>query len=176
MAQQSGNSQTGRGQSHSTPQLKFDAVHGEGEDQLLPSRAYEGDAGIDLYAYLPKPSHPEWSPMLLVGPGQVVAVPTGIRVELPEGHFGMVVPRSGRSKRRPFSIPNAPGIIDAHYRGEIRVLQRNNADGPMSIEHGEGIAQLIVVPFRDSKPVRVEKINENTERAEKGFGSSDKNG
>src|SRR5262245_27184718 len=85
------------------------------EDGQLPTRAHEGDAGLDLYAV----------EAARLEPGQRSPVPTGIAVAIPDGHAGLVLPRSGLAKRHGITIPNAPGLIDSGYRGELQVLLMN---------------------------------------------------
>ena len=82
---------------------------------LLPTRAHPGDAGLDLYAV----------EAAVLAPGERASIPTGIAVEIPPGHAGLVVPRSGLAARHGISVVNAPGLIDADYRGEVRVLLLN---------------------------------------------------
>ena len=128
----------------------------------LPTRANAGDAGLDLYAA--ESAH--------IGPGERWQVATGIAVEIPEGHAGLVLPRSGLAKRHGISLVNAPGLIDSGYRGEVKVLLLNNDPAEIfRIEPGDRIAQLLVTPFAQAEPVQAETLNE-TERGEGGFGSS----
>ena len=85
------------------------------DEAMLPTRAHEGDAGLDLYAC--EAAH--------IGPGERWSVGTGIAVEIPDGHAGLVLPRSGLARDHGISLPNSPGLIDSGYRGEIRVLLLN---------------------------------------------------
>src|SRR3954468_4289623 len=85
------------------------------EEARLPARAHEGDAGLDLYAC--EAAH--------IGPGERWSVPTGIAVEIPEGHAGLVLPRSGLARQHGIALVNSPGLIDAGYRGEVSVLLLN---------------------------------------------------
>ncbi len=85
------------------------------DDALLPTRAHDGDAGLDLYA----------ADAATIGPGERAAVATGIAVEIPDGYAGLVLPRSGLAARHGIALVNAPGLIDSGYRGEIRVLLLN---------------------------------------------------
>src|SRR5215210_702623 len=85
------------------------------EGATLPTRAHEGDAGLDLYAS--EPAH--------IGPGERWSVATGIAVEIPTGHAGLVLPRSGLAREHGIALVNSPGLIDSGYRGEIRVLLLN---------------------------------------------------
>jgi dUTP pyrophosphatase len=132
------------------------------EAATLPSRAHSGDAGLDLHSA--QAAH--------IGPGERWQISTGLAVEIPEGHAGLVLPRSGLALRYGISLVNAPGLIDSGYRGEIGVLLLNNdpAEG-FRIEPGDRIAQLVVVPIADLSPVEVEQLADS-ERGEGGFGSS----
>jgi dUTP pyrophosphatase len=128
----------------------------------LPTRATAGDAGLDLYA----------SEGARLGPGARSSVGTGIAVEVPEGHAGLVLPRSGWAAKHGIALVNAPGLIDAGYRGEVRVLLLNtDREAVFEVEPGDRVAQLLVVPFSDLKPVEVDELG-STERGEGGFGST----
>lgn len=98
-------------------------------------------------------------------------VPTGLAVAIPEGHAGLVVPRSGLAARHGIGIVNAPGLIDAGYRGEIKVLLVNHGDEPVSLEAGERIAQLVIVPVALADFVAVDELPESV-RGDGGFGST----
>jgi dUTP pyrophosphatase len=129
---------------------------------ILPSRAHEGDAGLDLYA----------SESAHIGPGERWQVPTGVAVEVPPGHAGLVLPRSGLAKRHGISLVNSPGLIDSGYRGEIKVLLLNNDPAEVfRIEPGDRIAQLVITPVVLPEPVEAESLSDS-ERGEGGFGSS----
>jgi dUTP pyrophosphatase len=127
-----------------------------------PARAHEGDAGYDLCS----------AEAASIDPGGRASVGTGIAVEIPEGHAGLVVPRSGLAARHGIAIVNAPGLIDAGYRGEVRVLLLNSDRRQMfEVSPGDRIAQLVVV--RVEEPV-VEEVGElaSTSRGVGGFGST----
>jgi len=129
---------------------------------LLPSRAHEGDAGLDLHAAEPA----------VIGAGERAAIGTGIAVEIPAGHAGLVLPRSGNALRHGIALVNAPGLIDAGYRGEIRVLLLNtDREHDFELEPGDRIAQLLVVPFAALEPVEAPDLDES-DRGAGGFGSS----
>jgi dUTP pyrophosphatase len=129
---------------------------------VLPTRAYPGDAGLDLRAL----------DDCLLGPGERAGVRTGIAVELPEGHAGLVLPRSGLAARHGIALVNAPGLIDAGYRGEIRVLLLNtDRETPCSIAAGDRIAQLVLVKVETPEVVEVDGLTVS-ERGADGFGSS----
>jgi dUTP pyrophosphatase len=129
---------------------------------VLPRRAHPGDAGLDLCA----------AEAAELAPGARTRVRTGIAIELPPGHAGLVLPRSGLAARHGIALVNAPGLIDSGYRGEIRVLILNtDRTEPFEIEPGDRIAQLLIVPFVDAEPVEATELAV-TARGEGGFGSS----
>ena len=131
-------------------------------DAVLPSRAHDGDAGLDLTA----------CESVTIGAGERATVGTGLAVEIPDGHAGLVTPRSGLALRHGLSIVNAPGVIDAGYRGEVRVVLLNtDREQPFTVEPGMRIAQLLVVPALVVDVVEVGDLTE-TLRGESGFGSS----
>jgi dUTP pyrophosphatase len=128
----------------------------------LPTRATAGDAGLDLYASEPA----------RLGAGERASVGIGIAIEVPEGHAGLVLPRSGWAAKHGISLVNAPGLIDAGYRGEVRVLLLNtDREEAFEISEGDRIAQLLVVPFAPLQPVEADALAES-ERGEGGFGST----
>jgi dUTP pyrophosphatase len=132
------------------------------EKATLPTRAHEGDAGLDLYAC--EPAH--------IGPGERWSVGTGVAVEIPDGHAGLVLPRSGLAREHGIALVNSPGLIDSGYRGEIRVLLINNDPADIfRVTPGDRIAQLLIVPVATADPVEAETLAEST-RGEGGFGSS----
>jgi dUTP pyrophosphatase len=107
-----------------------------------------------------------------VYPGQRVRVPTGIAIELPDGHAGLIVPRSGLAAKHGLSIVNSPGLIDQGYRGELQVLLLNtDAELPILLEAGERVAQLVVVAVSGLVPREVVSFSESS-RGDQGFGSS----
>jgi dUTP pyrophosphatase len=132
------------------------------DDAVLPSRAHEGDAGLDLYAC--EAAH--------IGPGERWSVGTGIAVEIAEGHAGLVLPRSGLAKKHGIALVNSPGVVDSGYRGEIRVLLLNTDPADIfRVQPGDRIAQLIVVPIALAEPVEAAVLAESA-RGKGGFGSS----
>jgi dUTP pyrophosphatase len=132
------------------------------EEATLPSRAHDGDAGLDLHAC--EAAH--------IGPGERWSVPTGIAVEIPEGHAGLVLPRSGLAREHGISVVNSPGLIDSGYRGEISVLLLNTDPAEtFRIEPGDRIAQLVISPVAFAEPVEAGSLAESA-RGEGGFGSS----
>lgn len=132
------------------------------EAARLPSRAHPGDAGLDLYA----------AEAAELAPGERTSVGCGVAVAIPDGHAGLVLPRSGNAARHGISLVNAPGLIDAGYRGELHVLLLNTDPAEtFSVEIGDRIAQLVVVAYPDLEPMSVEELPD-TVRGEGGFGSS----
>jgi dUTP pyrophosphatase len=128
----------------------------------LPTRAYEGDAGLDLYA-----AHDA-----RIEPGERREIATGVAVAIPPGHAGLVLPRSGLAARHGIALVNAPGLVDAGYRGELRVLLLNtDRSEHFDVAAGDRIAQLLIVPFAAAAVTAVETL-EDSERGERGFGSS----
>jgi dUTP pyrophosphatase len=129
---------------------------------LLPTRAHAGDAGLDLYAL----------DGVVLEPGDRASVGTGIAVEIPDGQAGLVLPRSGLAARHGIALVNAPGLIDAGYRGEIRVLLLNtDQNSACRLEPGDRIAQLVLVRVETPEVVEVEALA-TSERGHGGFGSS----
>jgi dUTP pyrophosphatase len=128
----------------------------------LPMRAHEGDAGYDLHAVEPA----------TLGPGERAMVPTGISVEIPDGHAGLVLPRSGTAARHGIALVNAPGLIDSGYRGELKVLLLNT-DGsePFEVAAGDRIAQLVLIRVETPAVEEADGL-ESSVRGDGGFGSS----
>jgi dUTP pyrophosphatase len=127
-----------------------------------PSRAHPGDAGFDLRSV----------ESVRLAPGERASVGTGIAVEIPAGSAGLVLPRSGLAARHGISVVNAPGLIDAGYRGEIRVLLLNtDRSEAFEVEPGDRIAQLVIVQVGDDEPIEAESLDESV-RGEGGFGST----
>jgi dUTP pyrophosphatase len=127
----------------------------------VPARAHDGDAGLDLHA----------AEAVVIDPGERASVGTGVAVAIPEGHAGLVVPRSGLAARSGISLVNAPGLIDSGYRGELRVLLLNtDREQPFSVEPGDRIAQLVVVAVASPEPIEADL--DETVRGAGGFGST----
>jgi dUTP pyrophosphatase len=128
----------------------------------LPTRAYPGDAGLDLYALEDG----------VLGPGERASIRTGVAVEIPDGRAGLVLPRSGLAAKHGVALVNAPGLIDAGYRGEVRVLLLNtDRAAPFEIAPGDRIAQLVLVRVETPAVVEVQELA-LSERGAGGFGSS----
>jgi len=132
------------------------------DEAVLPSRAHDGDAGLDLYAC--EAAH--------IGPGERWSVGTGVAVEIPEGHAGLVLPRSGLAKKHGIALVNSPGLIDSGYRGEIRVLLLNTDPAEtFRVAPGDRIAQLVIAPIALAEPVETAALADSV-RGAGGFGSS----
>jgi dUTP pyrophosphatase len=128
----------------------------------LPTRAYPGDAGLDLYALEP----------ISLAPGERASIRTGVAVEVPPGHAGLVVPRSGLAARHGIALVNAPGLIDAGYRGELQILVLNtDRSETCTLEAGDRIAQLVLVAVLTPSVLEVDGLAAS-ERGGAGFGSS----
>ena len=131
-------------------------------DLPLPTYAHESDAGLDLVA----------SESVTLEPGGRAAVPTGVAVAIPEGYAGFVHARSGRALKEGLALANAPGLIDAGYRGEIKVIVANlDPHSPIDIKRGEKIAQLVVQTVATVELEEAETLPES-KRGEGGFGST----
>ena len=128
----------------------------------LPSYAYEGDAGLDLRA----------NESVDIPPFSRVLIATGLAIALPDGFAGFVQPRSGMALKRGLTIANTPGLIDAHYRGELKVIAVNiDPHETIHIERGERIAQLVIQQVPVVRLIEVDELDE-TDRGCGGFGSS----
>ncbi len=131
-------------------------------DLPLPSYAHDGDAGLDLYC----------AEDIVLPPHGRALVPTGVAVAIPEGFAGFVQPRSGLAIRSGLAFVNSPGLIDAHYRGEIKVIAINlDPSAPLVIRRGDKIAQLVVQPVVRCELDETDDLGV-TARGEGGFGSS----
>jgi len=131
-------------------------------DAVVPTRAYDGDAGLDLSA----------CERVELGPGERAIVGTGLAVAIPEGHAGLVQPRSGLASRHGITILNTPGLVDSGYRGELRIILLNtDASEPFVVEPGMRIAQLVIVAVPELEPLEVDELPAS-ERGVRGFGSS----
>ena len=128
----------------------------------LPAGQHVGDAGLDLRSIAD----------LVVEPGERAMVPTGLAVAIPPGHAGLVLPRSGLAARHGLTLANAPGLIDAGYRGQVMCAVVNlDRSEPVTIAKGDRIAQLVVVAVADVAPGWVNELPE-TGRGDGGFGST----
>lgn len=127
----------------------------------MPTYATPGAAGMDLRASEP----------VTLAPGERAAVPTGLRVAIPEGYEGQVRPRSGLALRHGLAMLNSPGTIDADYRGEIRMILVNLGAEVVQFGRGERLGQLVIVPVARAVWIAVQNL-ERSERGEGGFGST----
>ena len=128
----------------------------------LPQRAHPGDAGLDLRSAVD----------VEVAPGARAMVPTGLAVAIPEGHAGLVLPRSGLASKEGLTLANAPGLIDAGYRGEVVCAVVNlDRERPVRIARGDRVAQLVIVPIPAAEPVEVAALPDSA-RGSGGFGST----
>ena len=127
----------------------------------LPSYAHPGDAGLDLYA----------ADSTVLQPGERALVPCGIAIAIPVGHVGLVHPRSGLAVDHGLTLLNAPGTIDAGYRGELKVLLINHGSETVEVRHGERVAQLLLMPVAAVDVREVDRLDA-TVRGSGGFGST----
>jgi dUTP pyrophosphatase len=128
----------------------------------LPVYAHPGDGGADLIS----------AERIELGPGERALIGTGTAVALPDGYVGLVVPRSGLAIKHGLTLVNTPGILDAGYRGEIKVIMLNtDRSEPYTIEPGDRIAQLVIMPVTRARFVPVERLP-GSHRGEGGFGST----
>lgn len=127
----------------------------------IPTYTRPEDAAVDLKSTV----------ACVIEPGSRTLIPTGLRVALPNGFCGLVLPRSGLAINHGITVLNAPGLIDENYRGEIKVVLHNSSSEPFAVKPGDRIAQLIVVPIPRIK-FRVVSDLDETDRGASGFGSS----
>jgi len=139
------------------PELPVKRLH---PDAVLPAYKHPGDAGMDLSALQP----------VTVEPGAIVAVPTGLAFAIPDGYVGLVHPRSGLASRG-LTVANAPGTIDAGYRGEVKVLLVNLGSTPIALNQGDRIAQLVIQQVAHLRLVESANLDD-TQRGSGGFGST----
>lgn len=137
--------------------------HGEG--LTLPARQTEGAAGMDLAAALPADE------AMVLSPGQRALVPCGFAMALPMGYEAQVRPRSGLAVRHGVTVLNAPGTIDADYRGEVMVPLINLGETDFTLRRGDRIAQMVIAPVSAARLIVVETLDD-TERGSNGFGST----
>jgi dUTP pyrophosphatase len=132
------------------------------DDAVVPTRAYAGDAGLDLAS----------CERVELGPGERATVATGLAVAIPDGYAGFVQPRSGLASRHGITIVNTPGLVDSGYRGELKVILLNtDATEVFVVEPGMRIAQLVVMQVPEIDPIEVDELPAS-ERGARGFGSS----
>lgn len=129
----------------------------------LPAYQSERAAGLDLSACLAEP--------VTIDPGRIVLIRTGIAIAVPPGYEAQVRPRSGLASKHGISMPNAPGTIDADYRGEVLVPVINHGREPFTVTHGMRIAQMVIAPVAHARVAEVDSLDE-TRRGAGGFGST----
>lgn len=137
--------------------------HGRG--LALPAQQTAGAAGLDLAAALPTDEPVD------IAPGTYAMIPTGLAIALPQGYEAQIRPRSGLAAKYGITVLNAPGTVDADYRGEIKVLLINHGAAPFTVTRGERIAQMIIAPVSSVELVETEVLDD-TERGEGGHGST----
>lgn len=157
-----------------TDELRYAVIDNSVDPELFALRsAKPGDAGFDLRACLEDGGERNAGIVLLASRNifrpQIIG--TGIAVEIPVGYAGLVLPRSGLAFEYGVTLANSPGLIDSGYRGEIKLAMTNHGSYPLHVQHGDRIAQLLIVPAPVFQPVRVDALSE-TERGEDGFGST----
>lgn len=132
------------------------------DDAILPSQAYDGDAGLDLAA----------CERLELRPGERGVVGTGVAIAVPDGWAGLVLPRSGLASEHGLTIVNSPGLIDSGYRGEVKVILLNTDERePFTVEPGMRIAQLVLVEAAGVRLLEVDELSQSA-RGTGGLGSS----
>jgi dUTP pyrophosphatase len=136
-----------------------------GEGLCLPAYQSALAAGLDLLAAVPKDAP------IILGPGRFALVPTGLSIALPPGYEAQVRPRSGLALKHGVTVLNAPGTVDADYRGEIGVALINHGEVPFTIQRGERIAQMVIAPVVQAELVPVTALS-STARGSGGFGST----
>lgn len=128
----------------------------------LPSRVYPGDAGLDLQA----------ASEAVIPPGERCVVKTGLRVEIPRGYVGFILPRSGHAAKYGITHLDAPGVIDSEYRGELHFIMYNSdKHNTFKVNVGDRLGQLLVLRIAEALPVLANELSE-TERGSRGLGSS----
>ena len=133
------------------------------ENAVVPTYGSEFSAGADLYALADEP--------IVIEAHKTVLVHTGVAMEIPTGYVGLVFARSGLATKRALAPANKVGVIDSDYRGEIMVALHNHGDEPKTVENGERIAQLVLVPYLTAEFDEVDELSD-TVRGEGGFGST----
>ena len=135
------------------------------KNDLLPAYQTKGAAGLDLYC--------KTDNRIVIEPKKTVKVDTGVKVQIPEGYFGAIYPRSSTGVKKKIMLANTVGIIDSDYRGEIMIYLYNYGEEEQTIENGDRIAQLVIQPYEQFEIEAVDSLD-NTDRGEGGFGSTGK--
>jgi dUTP pyrophosphatase len=141
--------------------VKIKRIDSNSKDLPLPKRMTEHAAGFDLHAGVPEPT--------TIEPGQILVVPCGFAMALPQGYEAQVRPRSGLASKHGITLINTPGTIDSDYRGEVKVPLINLGKEPFAVERGMRIAQMLVLPVPRVNLVEVNELDE-TPRGKGGFG------
>lgn len=144
----------------STYQMPVDVVC---EDGFVPEYKHDGDAGADLRAHIEGP--------LTIQPGESALVPTGVRIAIPDGHVGLQFPRSGLGCNHGVCLANGTGVIDSGYRGEVRAKLLNLGADPFTVNPGDRICQLVILPYTNAKFWTVDELSES-DRGADGYGST----
>lgn len=132
-------------------------------EEFLPDYKTEMSAGIDLNCFNEED--------IIIKPKQTVKIPTGLKVEIPEGFFGAIYPRSSTGIKKHLMLSNTVGIIDSDYRGEIKLFVYNYGDSDVVVKKGDRLAQMIIQPYLRVKVTKVDQLSQ-TKRGEGGFGST----
>lgn len=133
------------------------------EKAVIPTYGSEYSAGADLYACMDAP--------VTIEPGKTEFIRTGLALEVPEGYAGLIYARSGLACKKGLAPANKVGVIDADYRGEIMVALFNHSEEPVTVEHGERIAQLVITPYLKADFCMADELSD-TARGDGGFGST----
>lgn len=134
-------------------------------DTPIPEYATEGSAGLDLTADIGQE--------LTLQPGETTLIPSGIKLEIPEGHVGLIYPRSGLGTKQGIILANTVGVIDCDYRGEVKLPLKNTSNIPQTITPQQRVAQLVIQPYSKCDIELVKEVS-SSERGEGGFGSTGK--
>lgn len=139
------------------------------EKAIMPKRATEQSAGYDLYACFPD----DWGERLVIQPNETIKINTGLSMELPDGYFGAIFPRSGLAIKQGLRLGNSVAVIDSDYRQEWIIALHNDSDIEQRIYDGDRIAQLVLLPYQTMEFEEVEELSETTRKG--GLGSTGKN-
>ncbi|MBI4548062.1 MAG: dUTP diphosphatase [Ignavibacteriae bacterium] len=143
--------------------VRISRINPNDRDILLPAYATNGSSGMDMYAAVEKET--------VVKPGETVLLPSGFRIEVPQGYEAQVRPRSGLAIKHGIGILNSPGTIDSDYRGEVKIILTNFGKENFIVQRGDRIAQLVLAPVVRAEWVEVKEVQQ-TSRGAGGFGHS----
>lgn len=138
-------------------------IHFSGSEEQVPLYSSKDAAGADLRACLEED--------IVLNPGERAAVPTGIRIQIPDGYEGQVRPRSGLALKHGITLLNSPGTIDSDYRGEVKAILINHGSEPYTVRHGDRIAQILFSPVTRGEFIKTDDL-EDSIRGSGGFGST----